>query len=141
MGVALSEVRHAVGAEENTMRLAAGFRTVPQERRPCRNRAQSAGKSGKIGQAGAGLQSYVPRAAIQAGHEPTNEKVKGSTMKTILATLLGISVLAGFATQSSAASLLPSAPHAPTLAVPAADYDDPAFGSRGWWEQQEDRGG
>jgi hypothetical protein len=62
-------------------------------------------------------------------------------MKTILATLLGISVMAGLATQSSAATSLPADPHNAIVNLAAADYDDPAFGSPGWWEQEEDRGG
>jgi hypothetical protein len=62
-------------------------------------------------------------------------------MKTILATLLGISVMAGLATQSSAVSSLPAAPHSAIVNVAAADYDNPGFGSQRWWDQQGDRGG
>jgi hypothetical protein len=62
-------------------------------------------------------------------------------MKTILTTLLGISVMAGLATQSSAATSLPAAPHSAIVTVAAADSDDPGFGSQRWWDQEGDRGG
>jgi hypothetical protein len=67
---------------------------------------------------------------------------RASTMRTILATtLLGASLMTALATQSGAADNLPANPHNAIVNVAAADYDDPAFGSPRWWEQQEDRGG
>jgi hypothetical protein len=63
-------------------------------------------------------------------------------MKTILAAVLGCSLMAAFASQSSAAAgPLPSPHDATANPVVLADYDDPAFGTRRWWQQQEDRGG
>lgn len=62
-------------------------------------------------------------------------------MKTILATLLGISLMAGLATQSRAASRLPAAPHNAIVNVAADDYDDPGIGTQHWWDLQGDRGG
>jgi hypothetical protein len=62
-------------------------------------------------------------------------------MKTILAVFLGISAMAGLASQSSAATSQPAAPHNATVNVAAADYDDPGFGTQRWWGQEGDRGG
>jgi hypothetical protein len=61
-------------------------------------------------------------------------------MKTILAAFLGVALLAGLASQGSAATRQLSTPHNVPLSVAAADYDNPGFGTRQWWELQEDRG-
>lgn len=62
-------------------------------------------------------------------------------MKAILAAFLGISLMAGLASQSSAATSPLPAPHSAAVNVAAADYDNPPFGTQQWWTQQEDRNG
>ena len=61
-------------------------------------------------------------------------------MKAILTTFLALSLMAGPASQSRAATPAP-APLNATANVVAVDYDNPAFGTQEWWRQQEDRGG
>jgi hypothetical protein len=61
-------------------------------------------------------------------------------MKTILAALLGIPLIAGLASHAGAADSTQPVASAAIVNVAAADYDDPPFGSPRWWQQEGDRG-
>jgi hypothetical protein len=69
-----------------------------------------------------------------------NQRMKEvGIMKTVLAGLLGLSLMTGIASQASAATR--PALQTANVHVAAADYDDPDFGSEPWWDEEEDRGG
>jgi hypothetical protein len=70
----------------------------------------------------------------------SNQKRHGNIMKTIMATLLGIALLAGFAGQSSAASSTASTPSRVAAIGGPSDYDSPAFGTQQWWDLHDDQG-